>query len=396
MIKFKEIFLILTIAITNCGLSQNLIEAAKMYSLENQFDYSPNFILENRITNISIKINRFSEDKTSSLYQFNKFGTPIYTRNINMYGDSVVSNYKYDSLGNLLSKTIIAKSEKYPNNYMAYNIYDWIYDNSGVLIEQYIYSIDRHNYQEMTATCCLNYKYDFNDSTVSLERNCKNAKFREAKPGYESYDFVPSTKLLLNKDGKLYPKGFVKGGSFIYRNDPDVIKLLGIEIQERDNSIHNNWSQFPGWTKLFYKSHLLQADTIRETNGETIKYSFKTDLEGIDVLQLHFDTSKTLVKVKSYCYSDSSLLYSSMVIEYFEGKIIQMENYESSQNPNRIQSHMEQISRMSQVPFNTGPTELYEKRLFEYYDNGILKKVIIYDKNGIETNSFHYEIEYEN
>ena len=396
MIKFKEIFLILTIAITNCGFSQNLIEAAKLYSIENQFDYSPDFILEHKIKAISInKIGMFGEN-LGSLYQFNKLGFPVYTKNINIYGDSAVHIYTYDSLNNILSKTITRKSEKYPYEYMVSDLHDWLYDKNGVLIEQYKYIIDWHNYHEMTAYYCQHYKYDFKKSTVSLEGNCKNAKFKEVNPGYKSYDFIPQTILLLHEDGRLYPQGFVKGGSYIYKNDPDIIKLLGIEIKERDNSIHNDWSLFPNYAKVFNKNNILRADTITETNGKTIKYFFKSDLEGIEVLQLEYDTSKTLVKVESYWYSDSSLstLYSSDVIKYFEGKIICIEGYVSALNPSLIRLHMERSIRMA-IPFKTGPSESYGKRLYEYYENGILKKVTIYDKDGIENGSVHYEVEYE-
>lgn len=399
MKKKKVLLFIYIILLFNYSFSQNLIESTKLHSIENQFDYTAEYVLKYKIKSISEYKTEYGIKFLNSKHQFNKFGNPVFKKNTDRYGDSIITNYTYNDLNNILSKTIYKRIDKQPYKYMTTDIFDWVYDENGILLEKYEYSMidfipsDNGGWSfspKMMATKCFTYTYDFTNLTVKIENKCKNSKYQVYPPFYSAQ---VETNLKFFENGKISEsEQFYKKGDdermFIKKFDS-----LGNEILKKENSIiiETNWI-FPKSYNPIEKSRIIETDTIRniEKSIIEIRYTLKSQVKGIEILNLIYDASESLDLVELYWYSDNSedLLYSSIISKYLEGKVSSVEYYLSNLAPINFSGYHDSRG------YNP-PKEIYSKTFYEYFENDLLKNITSYDRDGVEIGNTYYEIEYD-
>ncbi|MDR2206622.1 MAG: hypothetical protein LBE36_10780 [Flavobacteriaceae bacterium] len=432
----------------NYGFSQNLIESAKSYSLENQFDYPVEFISKHKIKSISEY--KKSQDGLTTFnaqyYQFNKLGKPLYKKNVNLYGDSVITKYQYDHQNNLLSKTVNKRSEIRLSERVTSNLFEWIYDENGILVEQYEYGMidfipdSKGNggwgfNPKMMITKCLAYTYDFENSTVQIENQCKHAKYEIYPP---SFSIQVKTRLKFFENGKVSEK---KGESILGDNrkieTTTKYDQKGNEIYKNYNSTNSTKSWiFPKSYDPIEKNKILQTDTIKHTEtgdielqyiigryfgdrrllsenyvskldsimfnkiqspfrksrlpvktGDIeIQYTLKSAIEGIEVLKLVYDSYKSLKYSILEWFPDDkkNLTYSFHIKKYSEEKVVYQEDFLSSGAPTNFSGYHDSRG------YNP-PRDIYTKSVYEYFDNGILKKVSLYNESNNPTETVCYD-----
>lgn len=380
------------------SFSQNLIGPIKLTYFEDQYDYlndySTEFVLKYKIKSISER----RSNSASTEYQFNKSGKPYYKKYTDNYGDSIVTRYQYDSSGNVLSKTIYQRLSSLYSKYAISHVFEWAYDEGGVLLEQCEYAMvdyipgesgGVYFSPEMMAVNCLTYTYDTINEILLINNSCKNTKHR-------IYPFCDSVKNQIRL--KFFENGNVSEKTQVIINRGNKRKtirkydLQGNEIYGEDDStvFSKDWI-FPRSYAPLERNRVLRSDTIkhRKTGDLEIHYTIASSNERIELLKLKYDPLGSLKSEALYWYASDKkdTLFSFQMSKYEKGRVAHKEHYTSHLSPLNFSGY-----HNSSGYHPAG--ELYSKATFRYFSNGLLREVISYDRAGIETGHVYYKIEY--
>jgi hypothetical protein len=393
----KLILLLMTAWLYNAGFSQNLAEAVKQYSTKNHYDYDKTYILKHKIRTLSKFKSIYHKDYLAAYYRFNEWGKPVAKKEFNMYGDSVITQYSYSNRNDLLRKSIFKRSQNNPYNYAISNIYEWQYDEQGLLATFKEYALtgfvptDNGGYgfpEKLMTMRCEAYQYDFKKSSVAIVNICDNHQYEKYPPSFarnhkQTLRFhengtVAEEKVQLTEDSKV--RRFVRrydvsGTEFFFSND--------------SADYFGNWvykdAPLPAVVRKIIHQDTI---TVSEAGGRVIRYTFRSGLEGIETVQQTFDAAGKTVLKETYRHEDKTNLLLYSLAEIYEDE--------------KIVSRICFLSASSKVNFSGyhnswgyhPPVDQYSKTVYEHFDNGLLKSISSYNKNDVQTGKEYYFIEY--
>lgn len=382
----KTLFGLLFFFSNNYVFGQDLKEATINYFTKEFYHHYNNYSLydNNIISDAKIKsiekhqFNYFNDtiynDILRHKFIFNTKGNPDYVFYKPIFSDRIEYFFKHDSTGNLVKKEAYGPSPE--GNYKIIQSFEWTYDKYGFLTRQRIYKMDNHRSvkngtigfpEENFLYSNEDIVYKSTDSSALIILNniehCKDDSINRKHP--DNFKFGFSTTLKFHSNNKLCLKTIREGDSLI---ESKVYDKCGNRDSERKPNT-KCLTLLPNRIKCMTQKEIQicnELDTV--TLNKQLVYFVKKNGNGYQV-----DSGPgTFSSHKSISYYNLGF------------KIIH-----SIDSTTYKRSSMQDLNKFTE-------TKTVRINSYEYFDNGIQKKVITKDENGKVINVVEHKIEYYN
>lgn len=221
-IKFSNFVLLISL-FTLKGKAQDLHQSAQAYFLKNHFSYNPDSIAGNKIKSIEKKVHYYYQDSLTNKFiiekhLFNPNGKPSYVYHKEVAQNQSEIYYFYDSLGNLIKEVRygIAPSLQYK----VIATYEWTYTGKTLTGQRY-YVLEDHFDVEKGATYfpekiflyrldSLEYLYQ-KKQVIIHSNHLSNRNGIKAEPYPANFKTPFTTTLTFHSNGILATQKLVRG-----------------------------------------------------------------------------------------------------------------------------------------------------------------------------------------
>lgn len=356
---------------------QNLKSATIQYFTKDHYLFDCQIVKSNKIRLVEKYWIYYKNDSIDGEFllekhQFDTLGNPQYVYQKEVGADKREIYYKYDSLGNLIEKEKYGISPE--SNYRNIDSYEWIYDRNGFLTRQRRYLVINRIPTEKGGYGFPEEEVLFTNDSISYNsidtaalvtsNNLENVKDVLLDTGY--YPVYPpnfrsetSTILKFHSNNEVYHK-IVKRDSIIQRIFFDE---CGNPTKTKRNS------------KLDWLEKIL-SKSIKCLNPELLNILNRIDTITMNDRLLFYEEYKFnnvthLAMGPEYTNTNGTIYYDLDIRKIFTESTIS-----------------------SKSAYAPGFYQEYRKQEFEYFEYGLLKRIVTKDENGKRVNAVEYRIEY--
>lgn len=414
----KTCFLILTLGISNSFFAQDLEEAVRHYYLDEHFRYDPNLIRQEQIASIdktefhyrydSIYYQiynpvqqelaaaieeRFRQEPDSSergllleRHLFREDGRPLRIEHMKTWrSDSMLIEFRYDSLNNLVQKTVWQPSKNPPYKMRENEVFQWEYQGKK-LVGFYRYLTPNESPDRLMLFTCDSVAYDTANASVTLFTN--HERHRKKTDTYFHRDsFVRPVQTKLTFYPNYKPKSSIV--EYTSRIDKKQFDSCGYSNPKLPDLIAGQTGfrtcfspDLPWLHSTFNK--VVKSDSLTEIylaeTGIWDKSGFFPQLDSNNVIRIYPKeqrlTVQTVGEWMSIKQAGNEHHYTREVKHYdFQMRLLMTERFRADHMQGEYsQRYLTEPVDIANPPQKTN-FERYERECYEYYDNGLLKSM---------------------
>ncbi len=386
----KSLFAILLSVFSLCSFAQNIEEAARHHYLDEHFVYNPALIRKEKIKAIEKVVYSYEKDSithqvTTERHTFKENGLPLRIESMKTWAsDTAIVDFQYDSLNNLVRKTVWRYANSYPYKMREWQIFYWKYQEKK-LIGSYSYNTVNDYPERLVQYASDSIAYDHAAGCVRLFSNyswhTKNNAIRTNPdvslvfyPNYKLETRIGHTYTEVREfdscgyyNAKLpnllagligYNECFSPGlkwlnsrvDSIIKGDTLTIIHLEGLHKPGKDLSKTELTRSFK--TQSWFFADLDNTSWVR-IYTEKQQIVVQTVGEGMSIKQAGNEHHHTR-EVKYYDYRMRLLKVERFTSDYWQG----IDSYDMPQSERRHSP------------------ERLETEVYDYYDNGLLKSIV--------------------